>query len=559
MADIGKAYVQIVPSANGIEGSIKSLIGAPADSAGKDGGQKAGSSLVSALKGVIAAAGIGKILKDAFSAGGDLQQSFGGLDTIYGDAAAQAKQFAVEAASAGISANTYAEQAVSFGASLKQAFGGDTTAAMEAANTAIMDMADNSAKMGTDISSIQAAYQGFAKQNYTMLDNLKLGYGGTKEEMERLLAEAEKLPSAMGKSFDINNLGDVYEAIHLIQGELGLTGVAADEAKTTLTGSIGAMKASWQNLLAAMMTGQGMDAALKNLGTSAGDVLKNVAGMASNLVSSLPTVLTDLVTQIGPTIMQSGGDIVSNLFDGIVQNLPTLLATGGEVISNMVNGITQALPNIAGVASDIIQNTADYIRNNLPNILTTGIELLSNLLTGVLNAIPQFIEFVPELFSATLDAIMAVDWADLGKRVIDGIIQGLWNAATALWDAVRSIVSNALHAGQAEAEVGSPSRLFARELGQWIPPGVAEGIDENLTPVERSVRSMIDVAAADYSAYTSSQPLPAARQPQPAQTSAQGGEITIKLVMDASLDSLARALHPRLEVVGNAHGVKIIN
>ena len=177
MAELGKAYVQIVPSAQGISGSISKILGGESASAGASAGQSLGTSLVSSLKGVLAAAGVGTLLKETLDAGGDLQQSFGGLDTLYGDAAEAAKKYAAEAAKAGISANTYAEQAVSFGASLKQAFGGDTTAAMEAANTAILDMADNSAKMGTEIGMIQNAYAGFSKQNYTMLDNLKLGYG----------------------------------------------------------------------------------------------------------------------------------------------------------------------------------------------------------------------------------------------------------------------------------------------------------------------------------------------------------------------------------------------
>lgn len=170
--ELGKAFVQIVPSAQGISGSISSALGGEATSAGRS----AGLNIASAIKGVIAAAGIGMAIKSSLEAGGDLQQSFGGLDTLYGEAAEAAKNYAAEAYKAGINANSYAEQAVSFGASLKQAFGGDTVAAAEAANTAIMDMADNSAKMGTDITSIQTAYQGFAKQNYTMLDNLnKMG------------------------------------------------------------------------------------------------------------------------------------------------------------------------------------------------------------------------------------------------------------------------------------------------------------------------------------------------------------------------------------------------
>ena len=242
MADtsIGKAYVQIIPKAEGIS----------AEEGGKSAGLSFGKKMIGALgkAGVVAA--VGKLFKDSIAEGANLQQSFGGLDTLYGDAAEQAKAYAYEAAKAGISANDYAEQAVSFGASLKQAFGGDTTKAVEAANTAIMDMTDNAAKMGTPIESIQNAYQGFAKQNYTMLDNLKLGYAGTIGEMERLLKDAQEIS---GVEYNIDNLGDVYEAIHVIQEDLGLTGVAAEEAATTFSGSFGAMQASAKNLLADLL------------------------------------------------------------------------------------------------------------------------------------------------------------------------------------------------------------------------------------------------------------------------------------------------------------------
>ncbi|MDN2970179.1 phage tail protein, partial [Streptococcus suis] len=236
--DLGSAYVQIVPSAKGISGSISKLLGGEVDSAGRSAGSSLGASLVSALSGALAAAGIGKIIGSALSAGADLQQSFGGLDTIYDGAQESAKRFAQEAYKAGVSANTYAEQAVSMGASLKQSLGGDSTKAINMANKAIMDMTDNAAKMGTDIGVIQQTYQSLSRGNYAMLDNLKLGFGGTKAEMERLLTTAEGLPSAMGRKFDISNYADVVEAIHLVQESMGLTGVAAAEAENTYTGSL---------------------------------------------------------------------------------------------------------------------------------------------------------------------------------------------------------------------------------------------------------------------------------------------------------------------------------
>ena len=215
--ELGKAYVQIVPSAQGISGSISNAIGGEADSAG----QKAGSAIGSKIKGAIVAAGIGTALKNTILEGAALEQSIGGIETLFKDSANTIKGYAVDAwKTAGVSANEYMELATSFSASLLQSLSGDTQEASKYTQMAITDMSDNANKMGTDMQSIQWAYQGFAKQNYTMLDNLKLGYGGTKAEMERLLADAQKIT---GVKYDINSLADVYEDIHVIQGEIGIT------------------------------------------------------------------------------------------------------------------------------------------------------------------------------------------------------------------------------------------------------------------------------------------------------------------------------------------------
>lgn len=555
MADLGKAYVQIVPSAQGIKNQIEGILGGPLQNAGKTGGEKLGSSLVGTLKKIGVAAAIGKIVKDAFSAGGQLEQSFGGLETIYGDAAEGAKAFALEAASAGISANTYAEQAVSFGAALKQAYGGDTVAAMEAANTAIMDMADNSAKMGTDIGSLQTAYQGFAKQNYTMLDNLKLGYGGTKSEMERLLADAQKLS---GVEYNIDNLGDVYDAIHVIQEDLGLTGVAAAEAETTLSGSFGAMKASWTNLLAAMTTGNGLDAAMSNLGKSAGNVLKNVVRMAGNVVTQLPTLFSGLITTIGPSLLPAvtgliqglltgistqlpmlltGGmdmlltivqgimqalpqlittatTFIPTLLMGIVQALPQLMATGFQILSTLMTGIVQALPQLLSGGLQATMQFIAGVAQNLPTILQSGLELIGQLAAGAIEAIPQLIGMIPQLFSDFATAFSGIDWGSLGLEIINGIIRGLDSGVTALWEALKNLASSALQSAKDFLGIGSPSKLFADEVGRWIPAGVAVGIEEDVPALNRTVQSMIDVAGLDYSravsAGAAADPVPAA-------------------------------------------------
>lgn len=290
--ELGQAYVQIMPSARGISGAISKQLDPEARSAGLSAGSLIGGNLVKMIGGAIAAAGIGKMISSALSAGADLQQSFGGIDTLYKGAETAVKGFAKEAYKAGISANTYAEQAVSMGASLKQSLGGDAVAAAKAANMAIMDMADNSAKMGTDITSIQMAYQGFAKQNYTMLDNLRLGYGGTKEEMKRLLSDAEKLPAAMGKKFDLSNYADVVEAIHLVQDNMGIAGVAAEEAKTTFSGSLAAMKSSFTNVMAGLSLGDDIRPALRGLAeTTSNFLFGNFIPMVANIFKGLPSAI----------------------------------------------------------------------------------------------------------------------------------------------------------------------------------------------------------------------------------------------------------------------------
>ena len=292
MADttLGTAYVQIQPKATGISGAISEALGGEAEAAGTSAGSKIGAFAKKALAKVAIGAAVIKTVKGALDEGAKLQQSYlGGLDTLYGAAADGARKYAREAAAYGVSMNTYAEQAVSFGAALKSAYGGDTQKAMEAANNAIKDMADNAAKMGTPIESVQQAYQGFAKGQYMLLDNLKLGYGGTKTEMERLLKDAQALT---GVEYDINNLGDVYDAIHVIQGELGLTGVAAEEASQTLSGSAGAMKASFQNLLGSLALGENVKPAMQNLVSSIGTFgFKNHIPMIGRVIKSLPSAI----------------------------------------------------------------------------------------------------------------------------------------------------------------------------------------------------------------------------------------------------------------------------
>ena len=280
--ELAKAYVQIIPSAKGISGGIQREIDPEADVAGKSFGGK----LVGVIKGVIATAAIGKTLSSAISEGAALEQSLGGIETLFKNSADKVKANAAQAyKTAGMSANDYMELTTSFAASLLSSLSNDTSKAADIADMAMVDMSDNANKMGTNMEDIKNAYQGFAKQNYTMLDNLKLGYGGTKTEMERLLADAQKIS---GVEYNIDNLSDVYSAIHVIQGELDITGTTAKEAATTLSGSLGQMKAAFKNLLGNMALGESITQQLYELRETVIIFLRNLIPMIGNVLSALP-------------------------------------------------------------------------------------------------------------------------------------------------------------------------------------------------------------------------------------------------------------------------------
>ncbi|HEM5173226.1 TPA: phage tail protein [Streptococcus suis] len=448
--DLGSAYVQIVPSAKGISGSISKLLGGEVDSAGRSAGSSLGASLVSALSGALVAAGIGKIIGSALSAGADLQQSFGGLDTIYDGAQESAKNFAKEAYKAGISANTYAEQAVSMGASLKQALGGDSAKAINMANVAIMDMTDNAAKMGTDIGVIQQTYQSLARGNYAMLDNLKLGFGGTKAEMERLLTTAEGLPSAMGRKFDISNYADVVEAIHLVQESMGLTGVAAAEAENTYTGSLAAMKASWANTLAGLSLGENITPQLQALASTTSNFLfGNFIPMVGNVFKGLPSAIGTFIAEAMPLIVEQGKALLSGLVIGVgtglpefemlvtgltanfrqwfIEEFPTLMQTGVELLSNLGQGIISAIPDLLTTFSYIFLDLVVAFANFLPTMLQAGSDLLLNLIDGIILNIPNLLLSAQEIFRSFTEVIQGSlpQMLEKGSEILVNLVQGI--------------------------------------------------------------------------------------------------------------------------------------
>lgn len=462
--EIGKAWVQIVPSAKGISGSIEKVLGGEADSAGK----KAGLNITGGIKKLIIAGGIGATLGKALGEGAKLQQSYlGGLDTIYGKAADKAREYAKAAVQAGISQNDFSEQAVSFGAALKQAYGGDTSKAIDAANTAIMDMTDNAAKMGTPLQSIQDAYQGFAKQNYTMLDNLKLGYGGTKTEMERLLSDAEKIS---GVKYDISNLGDVYDAIHVIQGDLGLTGVAAAEASETFSGSMAAMKAAATNLLGNLMLGEDVSRSMQDLVTTSTTFLfNNLLPAVGQIFASLPEAIGTAIQTGLPIIGQKASDLITALTDGINNNLPQLaaalpgavdsaiqsisqnapkiMAKGGELIKNLASAIIKNAPQLASSAATAVEHLVKYIGDNMPQIYAKGGELLGQLAAGLIKNLPKIAAAVAKLGAflvrnlAALIGTMIKSGVSLIGGVASGIISGIGSKVTSAMNQVKNAIT----------------------------------------------------------------------------------------------------------------------
>lgn len=366
--ELGQAYVQIMPSAKGISGMIKNAIAPEASAAGQSAGMTIGSSIASIATKVIAAAGIGKAFSAAISEGANLQQSLGGIDTLFKDSAEKVKGYANEAfRTAGLSANAYMENVTGFSASLLQSLGGDTAKAADVANMAMIDMSDNANKMGTSMDRIQDAYQGFAKQNYTMLDNLKLGYGGTKTEMERLLADAEKLT---GVKYDINNLADVYQAIHAIQGQLDITGTTAKEASSTFSGSFAAMKASAQNVLGKLALGENVMPALQALlDTTSTFLFNNFIPMVSNVFSGLGLLLTEGLSKVASQLF---GEAFGSAVYSQLSKVSAIFQTFFDMLFGSLNkqdniDILEALGFSKDTASQIV-NIADNIRGEFENI-----------------------------------------------------------------------------------------------------------------------------------------------------------------------------------------------
>jgi len=540
--ELAKAYVQIVPSAKGMNGSITEAIGGEASEAGT----QAGGQIASSIKAAILAAAIGSVIKESISQGAALEQSIGGIETLFGAGGLSMAEYAesvgknvAEVAgeynnlmsaqeamltyadeaykTAGLSANEYMETATSFAASLISSLDGDTKAAAEAANTAIIDMSDNANKMGTSMELIQNAYQGFAKQNYTMLDNLKLGYGGTKEEMERLLADAQALS---GVEYNIENLNDIYEAIHVIQSDLGITGTTAKEAASTLSGSFASMAAAAKNFLGNLALGEDIQPSLEALiSTTANFLTNNLVPMIMNIVSALPgavgtllnelpNMITNLVTNVGPQLFEVAISLIEQLTNGFVANIPTfinqvmpmllsfteylrenaglLIDAGLELIIQLVTGLMEGLPVLIEYLPQIIQNIVTTIQENLPKIVDAAITIIMALIDGIIQAVPALVENFDTIMGLAMNTMFNIDWFATGMEILGKIVSGLISVANAPVEFFTEVGNNIISAFK--------DGFSWSDLGSNIIDGIIEGLSTGLSAVIDAAESVAEAA-----------------------------------------------------------------
>lgn len=474
--ELGKAYVQIIPSARGMKGMLSKELGADIPQVGKEVGESLAGKLIGVTKKLIAAAGIGKLIHSSLMEGADLQQSLGGIETLFKGSADVVKKYANEAyKTTGLSANAYMENVTGFSASLLQSLGGDTRKAADVANMAMVDMADNSNKMGTSMDRIQDAYQGFAKQNYTMLDNLKLGYGGTKTEMQRLLADAQKLT---GVKYDINNLSDVYQAIHAIQENLDITGTTAKEAATTFSGSFASMKAAAQNVLGKLALGEDIMPSLHQLFETVKTFLVgNLIPMVWNVLKGIPQVLAGALGElmhmlfgdyIGASIMNDlydvfdkVGGVVSTIYDmifgslskkdnidflkklGINEKTASSIVNIGDNIRTMFENIGAVINNVAGIVGEFISDLFGLAKSkDSVGGVASAFEAITKVLADASGKVKDFTKWMREnktvmdIVKSALAGALAGFLAFKAITTIQSIITGFKSALLAVKGAV---------------------------------------------------------------------------------------------------------------------------
>ena len=428
-----------------------------------------------------AATATAALVKSAVTAYADYEQLVGGVETLFKDSAGEVQKYAANAyQTAGLSANEYMETVTGFSASLLQSLDGDTRAAAEKANVAITDMSDNANKMGTSMESIQNAYQGFAKQNYTMLDNLKLGYGGTKEEMQRLLEDAEKLS---GQKFDLSSYADVVDAIHVVQTEMRISGITAEEAAeavkngsmtqeeafnamgttakeaaTTIQGSVNMTKAAWQNLVVGIADDtQDFDVLVNNFVdsvTTAGEnilprveiALKGVGTLVEKLAPVIAKTVPNIVSTTLPSMIKAGTSMIRALLDGLLKAVPELIPCFKDIINQLIEVIVDNLPLIIEAAVTIAGAIVSGLVEALPDILTAGIQLIQSLAQGLTNGIPTILSTAIDIVSKLAMTFYKNEpqIIQTGLQLLLGLVKGILQAVPQLLSVLPDIINQAV-------------------------------------------------------------------------------------------------------------------
>lgn len=441
--------------------------------------------------------------KQAVQSYAQYEQLVGGVDTLFGESSAKVQEYASNAfKTSGMSANQYMETVTSFSASLIQSLDGDTAQASEVANRAIIDMSDNANKMGTDISMIQNAYQGFAKQNYTMLDNLKLGYGGNKTEMERLIADASKMTDVQ-KELGITvaegdmSFANIANAISVVQKNMGLMGTTAQEASGTISGSTGSMKSAWQNLVAGIADDNAdFETLVNNLVESIvgkdgeGGFINNMLPRIQQALDGIVQMVVSLTNTLLPQITTIGMNLIANLVSSISENLPALLSSAEQILQTLINGVLTVLPQLAPMVMQILQTLITTIVENLPLILDTGCKILLSLVEGIASMLPTLIPTIVSSVILMVNTLIEnVDLViDAGIALIIGLADGLILSIPILLDSIPLIISKLVG-----AIVGNAPKLLAMgiELVIKLGAGLIMAIPNLITVVPQLIVAIV--------------------------------------------------------------------
>ena len=525
--ELAKAYVQIIPTTKGIKSEIGKELGEEVenagDEAGKKGGENAGVSFAKKMMKIIAAAEIGKKvvegIKASVEAGAALEQSIGGIETLFKESSDTMIQYANNAfRTCGLSANDYMETTTSFAASMLSSVGGDTAKAAELSNNALIAMSDNANKMGTNMQDIQNAYQGFAKQNYTMLDNLKLGYGGTKEEMQRLLSDANKLNKQQGiiTDYSIDSFADITEAIQVVQDNLGITGTTALEAASTLSGSFGTMQAAWTNFIAKLSVGNRdqVNQAMMDLASSASTFLfQNLIPAIGRIITQLPSAIGTFITTAIPLLIENGKQIISNIIQGWQENkgrwkdtvnnfldnaiewietsLPQILAEGIASVEEFIAGWGQGDGHMMATVGELIGKILTVIIKAVPQILAAGVLIVGKLAVGFIQNIPYFLTQIGTLLGQMISTIasnfpkLVSSGGAMLLKIIAGFINGITNIPSAVKKAVDSFKSNFRNVDWGE---------LGTNIIKGIVNGITGGIGKLVTAAKNVAKNDLDAA-----------------------------------------------------------------